>query len=793
MRRLRFVPIALALALTVVSIAHAQAPDTSLWVTNGSINAALRIRDTLYVAGQFTRVAPNTGSAVPIDSVTAQPRLPFARVSGSTNAVVADGAGGWFVGGRFNGVDGSPRRNLAHVLASGGLAAWTPDPDSEVFALALSGSTLYVGGRFEHLGGAARYKIGAVDVITGLATAFDPNPPKPAFNVWPIVFSLATAPGVVYAGGIFFGIGGQSRNAVAALDPITGAATAWNAQAPGGFVQAIAPAGSTLYVGGAFSSMGGSPRLGLAELSASTGYATAFVANVNGNPRTLAISGTTLYVGGLFNQLGGQPRAWIGAVDRATSVVTAFDPNPSNVGGPIEISGLWLDDGRLYVAGQFTSIGGQTRRGVAALNPGDGLAQAWDPHVNGNAAAVAASNGVVFVGGTFGSVGGVARTNLASLALATGHPTGWAPTANGSISDMVSDGTSLFIGGYFTIVSGFTHPYVARLDVVTGNVADWDPGVPNVVACLARDGTRLYVGGYFTALLLAVDAQTGQVSSWSPAITSGPPGRIVPDPGAGAVTVVSQVGVWRFRTSDAVTLWHDALDGDASALTQMGGTLYVGGGFTHVNGLSRSSVAALDAASGGVLPWNPGADGGVYGLEQDGVHLIVGGGFRNFAGVARQGFAVLDPVTGVPTSFDVHLDANLYRPILAGAEMFLLGGFGSVGNFAMPGFARIDAAPPLDAGGPPAHASALRLDAAPVPASTHTVLRFALPAAARVWLEVLDLQGRRIASPLAGELFAAGPGTITLRTRGWAPGVYLARLRADDAAVTRRIVVSHPR
>ena len=40
----------------------------------------------------------------------------------------------------FTGVAGTPRRNLVHVLANGSVAPWSPDPDSEVFALARSGS-----------------------------------------------------------------------------------------------------------------------------------------------------------------------------------------------------------------------------------------------------------------------------------------------------------------------------------------------------------------------------------------------------------------------------------------------------------------------------------------------------------------------------------------------------------------------------------------------------------------------------------------------------------------------------
>ena len=109
-------------------------------------------------------------------------------------------------------------------------------------------------------------------------------------------------------------------------------------------------------------------------------------------------------------------------------------------------------------------------------------------------------------------------------------------------------------------------------------------------------------------------------------------------------------------------------------------------------------------------------------------------------------------------------------------------------GFPIGSLVRLPGAPPLVA--PPVLPRMLELSAAPVPASTHTVLRWSLPAAAHVWLDVLDVQGRRVAEPFAGPLLAAGEGSFTLRTHGWSPGVYLVRLQAGAAIATRRIVVN---
>ena len=80
-----------------------------------------------------------------------------------------------------------------------------------ISALAINGSTVYAVGSFSTIGGQTRNRIAALDVTTGLATAWDPN----ASNT---VTTIAINGSTVYAGGSFGSIGGQTRNRIAALD-----------------------------------------------------------------------------------------------------------------------------------------------------------------------------------------------------------------------------------------------------------------------------------------------------------------------------------------------------------------------------------------------------------------------------------------------------------------------------------------------------------------------------------------------------------------------------------------------
>jgi hypothetical protein len=75
----------------------------------------------------------------------------------------------------------------------------------------------------------------------------------------------------------------------------------------------------------------------------------------------------------------------------------------------------------------------------------------------------------------------------------------------------------------------------------------------------------------------------------------------------------------------------------------------------------------------------------------------------------------------------------------------------------------------------------------PNPAHGSAALRFDLPRAVRVRLEVFDLAGRRLASLVDGPM-PAGRHARTWAPRGSPTGVFFCRLRAGDFDVTRRLV-----
>lgn len=84
-----------------------------------------------------------------------------------------------FIGGGFQSIDGQPRRHLAaYNLATSQVMPWSPNPNDYVYRLKAADSALYVVGRFTALAGAARSGAAAFDSGSLQMTSWDPQVPN---------------------------------------------------------------------------------------------------------------------------------------------------------------------------------------------------------------------------------------------------------------------------------------------------------------------------------------------------------------------------------------------------------------------------------------------------------------------------------------------------------------------------------------------------------------------------------------------------------------------------------------
>jgi len=79
--------------------------------------------------------------------------------------------------------------------------------------------------------------------------------------------------------------------------------------------------------------------------------------------------------------------------------------------------------------------------------------------------------------------------------------------------------------------------------------------------------------------------------------------------------------------------------------------------------------------------------------------------------------------------------------------------------------------------------------ASPNPFNATTTIRFDLPVACRVRLDIFDVAGRRAASPLQGGWREAGSHEVTFAASNWASGIYLYRLKAGNFEAVGKMVL----
>jgi plastocyanin len=413
-----------ALALVTLLVAGAapsapaspfdQTPDPT-WQTNGRVRTIVYTPNAIYIGGEFTQVIP--------------PRT---------------------VGG-----DPVPRNHVAAFDATtGDLLPWNPNADGFVWSLDVSGSTVYLGGQFTHVGGRARAHAAAVDATSGAILPWNPRPDSK-------VYAVKVGPdGNIYLGGFFAHVAGQPRALLAAVAP-DGTATAWNP-----IVEQVS--GSTC-----------PPRC------------TPYVAALTFSP-----DGSTLYFGGHFGIVNGIGRNNAAAVTVATGQLLPWNPSifgagaGKNAGQANKVWHIELGPDRAYICGDYWAIDGfQRHANLAAVDLSGGhLIRSFDATTDGATPGCTLIGNTLYAGGHFQNVGpngawvfnpgqkahlngpgAQVRNHLAAFDATTGAIDPWNPFVNSElgIHSMTAIPTQLFVGGDFTQIGTVTQQGFGRFSFDT--------------------------------------------------------------------------------------------------------------------------------------------------------------------------------------------------------------------------------------------------------------------------------------------------------------------------------------
>ena len=358
-------------------------------VTACAIGSSRELRSTRSTSTKAASSKP-ARSLVMIDAKTGALDLSFPDAYGATS-VIADGSGGWYVGGSIKRVGETARNGLAHLSSDGSLdPAFVPDMPrhdlvystllhrNELFAgcdtlgviafdartgkrlwrvstkggrvtsLAYWKGVLFVGGAFERIGGVRRSGIAAIDPTTGKPTSWHVKTSAMAVDV-------AVENGVVYIGGGFDNIGGKKRPlGLAAVSARTGRLTAWAPRLKG--------AGSLDSVDSVFVTHGqvlaGSVDYGFAAFSTRTGDALRWPERLLGSAWVFAVSSDTVFLAGIadapFNRAGGKPAHSLASVVLPEGRFTNWRPNLGNCPG---FYGLGVSGRKVLAAGYFWEPG----------------------------------------------------------------------------------------------------------------------------------------------------------------------------------------------------------------------------------------------------------------------------------------------------------------------------------------------------------------------------------------------------------------------------------------------------
>jgi len=636
---------------------------------NNSIRAMAIVGDFLYVGGQFSGPSAPGFNIGRWNTVTQTWSNVSNGISGFVYAMTTDGTN-LYIGGSFPSTAGGadPVVSMANVGKWNG-ASWSAlgsGVNNPVYALAMSGSTLFVGGQFTTAGGSSANRIAKFDTSASVWSAL-------GSGVNDQVLALATTGSTVYAGGIFTTAGGSPANKFAKWDDAT---STWSAVGSGtnNTVLGIAISGSDIYITGPFTGVSGStiPAQRVAKWDGTSW--TAPVPGLNNAGRALAVVGTDVYIGGIFTTAGGLAAKYLAKWDGSSTWTSS--PGIDGSVSAIAVGTSFNGARELYVGGSFSQVGG-----IKANNIAKWTRFGWQPvgccvennGVNGGVRAIAVSGTTVYVGGFFTEAGGAPANyiakfneltgNWSALGLGTGDP--------GIVLAIAAQGSNVYVGGFFTQAGGAPANFIAKWDDLAGTWSSLGGGTNGLVFALAMIGSDLFAGGEFTSAggTSANNIAKWDGSSWT-ALGAGTNGGVY----ALATTVGNDLYVGGSFTTAGVNpanniaivengIWYNMGDGVPGTVYSLAGvsstnSVYVGGAFTVSEGGPGNHIAVWSGgAKGSWSNLGSGTNSDVNAIAVRGNSVFIGGDFTLAGGGVSGSFGryFLNAFTG-------SVDSNWFNP-----------------------------------------------------------------------------------------------------------------------------------
>jgi hypothetical protein len=738
--------------------------DINFPETNGSLKAIIPDgKGGYYIGGDFSLV--NNVARTYLAHILADGSVDDAfkfYLDGYVSCLETDGINLYF-GGAFTRVNNTTRRYAAAVsLTTNKITDWNPYPDAIVNTMAYDQGIIYMGGNFQNVKNKVRNYAAAVTVSNEL-TNWNPQPDSYVQKI------LVSKPGAsVFIAGNFSNVGGEYHPGVAKVNNSDGAVSAWDPQAFG-TVNDMVLHGSKLFIGGDFVIEQSIFVQFLAGIDTASGKLSNFDPGLNGPVAALAIQNKKLYVAGSFTYLQNQPRNYCGRIDLGSDSIDNWTPAPND-----NVSALVAGTDNIVIGGSFQAINEVNRNSIASINLSTNQITAFNPVVNGlyvnSINAFAFLGRELFAGGTFyysdssyvssyssiisldtstGTVtryfdylpdynygaqinaltigadqlfaggnfviltnpktaGTITRYNMVSYDLKSNKLSNKEYNPNNNVFALYTDNSQKIIAvGAFSLTHFVTRGNLAALNLITGKPFDWNPAINGYVSALAIKDTLLFVGGSFNSIgvfpkdkprqdLAAISTKTGRVTEWKADLSANfnPVNTLALEDSTlyvggnfYAIKGISRNSAAAVGTGGTGTVkeWAPEPDNIVSSILPAGNKIYLAGEFTQLNGVPRNFLAAVNHITGKPTAWNPNPDYFVNVLTADSSTLYAGGEFSTISGKPHQSIAAYKIATNALLPFNPKLKNNSFFAVellgvaAYGNTIFM----GSDGTFAL--------------------------------------------------------------------------------------------------------------
>ena len=544
--------------------------------TNGPVRAiyADSYSNDLYIGGDFTTAGGFPRSYIASTSLFSGSfsgnLTPALNGSVRAIAVVSSSSGNSMVavGGDFTTVGTTPRGRLAYFTVdysgtfslNGEFNFWLDAPCRVIIPRGTN--RVFFGGDFTMVNGHARTRLAAVSYFgssgsSGSGAYWDIDTGYGESGPNDSIYALQFAPdGKPLIGGTFTNVGGTSRSGFARLYGDAGSAipvtptsptaaalsdtqiyVQWGSSAfadsyaldrsddgVSGWAQAYSGATASFTNGGLVASSTKHYRVRASNSNGSSAYTATFSASTTSSPWTgsgsvLAplpvgmVNGTVsaiarqadgkIVIAGSFTSVLGIARKYIARLHPDLTLDTSFDPG---IGANSTISQIELGlNGSIYIFGSFSSVSGVTRSDIARLNSNGSLDTAFDTESDWTFSdgIRAQADGKLIVFGNFDVFFGAPASDIARLNLDGSLDTSFTCTLSSFVDTLAlqSDG-KMVIAGWFSTINGSSRPYFARVDG-SGALDSTHAGsasIATIYGLASLPDGRHYASGSFTTI-----------------------------------------------------------------------------------------------------------------------------------------------------------------------------------------------------------------------------------------------------------------------------------------------------